>query len=126
MRSLLRERNPRIGWWIDNDPIRFYYGCDPYEVDYFSKIGIVAPWVGLSLEPVSLPNPAILVIELPTKWMMEQMDQRLQGHSEAQKSRLLVRDLYTKWTRFDHQYYTGLKIHIVKQVPARYIAGFMR
>lgn len=131
MKRILWNSYPTIGFWIENDPVRFYYGVDLTSIDNIAKRGIVAPdhgWIELSIDPITAIEPtfeACLVVDLPTRWMMERMDQRLRGNPEYLKSRLLNKDLYTKWTRLDIEYYASLQIHIANVVPSRYIIGFM-
>lgn len=52
------NRNPQIGWWMDNDPIRLYHGTHERNLDSIIKNGISAPssgptagWVSLAIEP---------------------------------------------------------------------------
>ena len=49
---------PKIGWWLDNDPVTFYHGTHERNLEFIMKNGIVAPkegatanWVSLALEP---------------------------------------------------------------------------
>lgn len=51
-------RAPKIGWWLDNDPIRFYHGTHIRNIKYVEENGLVAPtegstagWISLALEP---------------------------------------------------------------------------
>lgn len=133
MKRLLWVRNPDIKFWIDNDPVRLYYGIDQLELLWIETNGIrnwKTRWVPLSLEPNTAlkitDNALVVVIDLPTKWMMEHMDQRLGGNREADKRRLLDRKLYSKWKRPDFEYYAGLQINIANFVPKRYITDFMK
>ena len=50
--------NPKIGWWLDSDPVTFYHGTHIRNIDYISKHGLTAPtegstagWVSLAIEP---------------------------------------------------------------------------
>lgn len=52
------DKNPKIGWWLDNDPIRFYHGTHIRNLDYVEENGLLAPtsgdtagWISLALEP---------------------------------------------------------------------------
>lgn len=134
MKRLPWIRNPDIKFWIDNDPVRLYYGIDQLELEWIETNGIrnwKSRWVSLSLEPntallKNTDNALVMVIDLPTKWMMEHMDQRLGGNREGDKRRLLDRELYNKWIRPDFEYYAGLQIYIANFVPERYITGFMK
>lgn len=51
-------KNPKIGWWLDNDPCYFFHGTHINNLDFISKNGLVAPtegstagWISLALEP---------------------------------------------------------------------------
>lgn len=52
------SRFPKIGWWLDNDPVTFYHGTHEKNLPFILKHGIVAPttgatahWVSLAIEP---------------------------------------------------------------------------
>lgn len=52
------DKNPKIGWWLDNDPIRFYHGTHIRNIEYVEENGLLAPtsgdtanWISLALEP---------------------------------------------------------------------------
>src|SRR5882757_6966250 len=135
MRRSKWSNDPKIGFWIDNDPIRLYYPTSILFIDEIDKNGITAPsdgWVSLYLDPYSalkslnMPGPGqvIVVCDITTKWMMDHMDQLLKGNSETDKNRLLSKETYLKWSRKDYEYYTDLVIHIANLIPRRYISGF--
>lgn len=50
--------NPKIGWWLDSDPVTFYHGTHIRNIDYITQHGLTAPkegstagWVSLAIEP---------------------------------------------------------------------------
>jgi len=52
--------NPKIGWWLDSDPVTFYHGTHINNLEFIQKNGIVAPtegptagWVSLALDPMT-------------------------------------------------------------------------
>ena len=52
------DKNPKIGWWLDNDPIRFYHGTHMKNTEWVEQNGLLAPtegstagWISLALEP---------------------------------------------------------------------------
>ncbi len=52
------NNNPKIGWWLDNNPVRFYHGTNIKNLEGILDEGIYAPssgptsgWVSLALEP---------------------------------------------------------------------------
>lgn len=52
------QGNPKIGWWLDNDPVTFYHGTHKKNIPFILENGIIAPkegptagWVSLALEP---------------------------------------------------------------------------
>jgi hypothetical protein len=128
VRRLRWERYPKIGFWLDNDPLRFYHSANDLDFQKIQNHGLSFPhgWVILNLEPYSLEQEYVLVIDLPLRWMYHHMDQRFTNMKEIQKNRLLRKELYIKWKRFDYQYYYGLQIRISNIVPARYVTGVMR
>jgi hypothetical protein len=132
MKRVLWDRNPTINFWIENDPIRFYYGT-PLIPERFQRTGIMTPsrWVSLSLVADRElrrvgEDGHILVIELPTRWMMDHMNPRLDGNDKTEKDHLLEKELYTKWTGTDSSYYAETTIRIANLVPSRYIIGFTK
>jgi len=49
---------PKIGWWLDNDPVTFYHGSHMRNLQSIIENGLAAPtegytagWVSLALEP---------------------------------------------------------------------------
>lgn len=132
MRKLLWESNPKIGFWINNDPIKLYYGT-PFNPDIIAKIGIIAPtkrWVSMNIDPYTaqekIGDGFVIVTEIPMNWLFPRMDQRLGDNTNAEKERLLRKELYDKWSREDWRYYLNTEIHVVNSVPSRYIVGFMQ
>lgn len=52
------DSRPKIGWWLDNNPVRFYHGTHIRNLEGILENGIYAPkegytagWVSLALEP---------------------------------------------------------------------------
>jgi hypothetical protein len=52
------NKNPKIGWWLDNNPIRFYHGTHIRNIEFVEENGLLAPttgdtagWISLALEP---------------------------------------------------------------------------
>lgn len=115
----------RIGFWINQPTVRLYYGIMSDAVNRVTVRGIQGRWITLNLEPLSIDdNDTILVIDVPARWLMEHMDQRLEGNSEERKRRLLSQAEYENWKGTDFQYYFSAKIRIANLVPSRYITGY--
>lgn len=126
MKKLRWQRNPQIGFWLDKDPIRLYYGADGLDLDQVYKQGIIGlQWLDCYLDPYSPDSETLLVIEVPMRWLYPHMDQRFGGNKEEKRKRLLQKVLYIKWTRFDYLYYRDAKIRIAKAIPPRFILGYM-
>ena len=56
--QLTSNWRPKIGWWLDNDPVTFYHGTHKSRLDGILEKGLMAPeygptagWVSLALEP---------------------------------------------------------------------------
>jgi hypothetical protein len=54
----INQWHPKIGWWLDNDPVTFYHGTHESRLEGILKDGLHAPetgptagWVSLALEP---------------------------------------------------------------------------
>lgn len=57
-KQLKWNNNPKIGWWLDKDPVTFYHGTHRDNLKsildngiYAPKTGPTAGWVSLALEP---------------------------------------------------------------------------
>ena len=57
-RELPYEKFPKIGWWLDSDPVTFYHGTHARNKDWILQNGLHAPtegstagWVSLAIEP---------------------------------------------------------------------------
>jgi len=48
------NKNPQIGWWLDNDPVTFYHGTHMRNIEGILKHGIFAPSEGPTAGKVSL------------------------------------------------------------------------
>ncbi len=131
MKKIAWDRNPKINWWLENDPVRFYHNITLSNLPIVSKEGIKAATSGpeagnvsLFLEPnsaiVKKEDQAILIVDLPLRWMFSHMSRRMDG----EKNRLTNKDQYEKWTRTDHEYYKGSMLRIRNLVPRRFIVGF--
>jgi hypothetical protein len=134
--------NPKIGWWIDQDPLVVYCTADYFDIDAISKAGIIAPTTGIASGSVILTidpytaydngsylgiakRRAIVKIEMPMKWAFDRMNKSLRGNNKEQINRLLLKERYDAWQRTDVEYYTGAVILIVNHVPSRFIKGYM-
>lgn len=152
------NRNPNIGWWLDQEPIRLYHGTNIKNLPVIDRQGIKAPtsgstagWVSLAIEPytsfgyasmsgaggetnfraakakpvyVPAEDRAILIIELPLRWMLQHMNKEMRGNIERTKNKLIDKDQYEKWSRFDHEYYESTEVRIGNNVPRRFIIGY--
>lgn len=126
MKVIRWQRKLDIGFWINQNPVRFYYGIISDRMSEVKSQGIKGRWIPLYLEPYSLSNDdVILVIDMLPRFLMEHMDKRLTGNTSLQKDRLLSEEIYDKWTRYDRYYYDGCRILIDSLVPSRYITGYM-
>jgi len=123
VKQLRSNRNPKIGFWLDNDPVRLYIGAQLEDLHDISNDGVRLPnhrWVTTYLEPNSV------VLDIPMKWLFPNMDQRFTGNRESDKNKLLQKPLYYQWKRFDYEYYCGLKVKIMSVIPPRFVAGYMK
>ena len=57
-KKVTMSRFPKIGWWLDHDPVTFYHGTHEKHVKSIIKTGLRAPsegstagWVSLAIEP---------------------------------------------------------------------------
>jgi hypothetical protein len=58
LKKIPYDKYPDIGWWLDQDPIRFYHGTHIKNTEWVEKNGLLAPesgstagWISLALEP---------------------------------------------------------------------------
>lgn len=130
MRKFQWENDPKIGFWIENDPVRLYVGT-PFSPDIIAKTGIVAPrkrWVSAMLDPYTAQSRVgdgfVIILEVPLNWLFARMDQRLGDNTKKEIDRLLIKEIYLKWTLPDSQYYANTEIRVANHIPARYIIGY--
>ena len=62
IRKIPFVRLPKIGWWLDNDPITVYHGTHIRNIDWIEKNGLVPPTEGYTAGVVSL------ALEPNTSW----------------------------------------------------------
>lgn len=138
-RKLKWNNRPDIGWLIESDTIRLYYGTDIRNTKKIFKEGIYANTDGYVLcaaEPntaqlhsvirilseskqtdhsISNNQKAIFIVDVPKKYTN-------QINSEA---RLYDKELYESWGKSDIEYYALVDVKIKNHIPVDWIKGYM-
>jgi hypothetical protein len=138
MKIIAWQNNPDIGWWLDNEPLKLYFGCSNTDVPNIDRGGIRSLSTGpnafaisVSLDPgtayskinsnVMQKDRAVLHVRVPLRWFMSAFDSDLSGVRD--KQRLLDKDMYEKFTRSDLDYYKGFQVRIRSNIPRRFVVG---
>lgn len=154
------NKNPTIGWWLDQDPITFYHGTHKDRVDDILRSGLRAPvegptagWVSLALEPstargyasmhggessfrkaggkaqhIPMQDRRVLVIQIPKEEVLSKMA-AARGNMDNERDKLTNEERYRKWVasgKTDQEYYALTEIRMPKEVPSKYIKGWMQ
>jgi len=143
--------SPKIGWWLDNDPITFYHGTHIRNKEYVEKEGLMSSegWVSLALEPntafgyasmsgvggeknfrksttkveyVKPKDRIVFVVRLPKSLILKKMAPE-RGAMQSTKTKLVNKSEYEGWKKSDQEYYALTEIRIPKVEP-KYIVGF--
>lgn len=151
MKQLRWNKNPDIGWWLDNDPITFYHGTHIDNLESIKKNGIISDdYISLALEPYTAHGYAammggeksftqagkkaktvppeervVLVIKIPKDVVLKNMAPE-RGAMQSTKGKLTDKSLYDIHKGNDHQYYQLTEIRMPKKIDSRYIVGWMK
>lgn len=146
--------NPTIGWWQDADVLRMYHGTNIDHLESFAREGLNRPdprtkLYSLAFEPftarafavmggearflasksksqvVPENKRAVIVFDIPLKWINTHSDENLGGNDALHKERLLNKKLYDDWDSNDQQYYQFCELRVKAAVPAKYMSGYM-
>lgn len=146
---------PEIGWWLDNDPVRFYHGTHERNLQNILESGIQASetgYVSLALEPytahgyaamsgaggeldfrkaganvVNTPHDkrVVIIVDLPQAYFLPKMAPA-RGAIEKTRDRLKDKTKYENWQSSDIEYYSQLEIRLPNNVPPKYITGWTK
>lgn len=148
------DGNPNIGWWQSANPLRMYHGTNVDNLISFAREGLNRPdprtkLYSLAFEPFtarafavmggearflankskSLLVPenkrAVIVFDIPIKWIFAHADENLGGNDPLHKERLLNKELYDNWDSSDQQYYQLCELRVTAPVPPKYMSGYM-
>ena len=146
--------NATVGWWRNNDVLTVYHGTHVKNIESVLKNGLTVKdpttgMISLALEPstsrgyaamsgeynfrsagakakvVPIEDRVVFVLKIPMKWIEENLDPRLGGNIGMAKDKLSNKDLYDKWARTDSEYYQLTELRVKKEVPAKFIKGYM-
>ena len=126
--------DPTIGWFMDHDPLRVYYGASESDVANILENGIYADesgYVKCALEPYTahlhaMPlletydkdNRVVFVIDIPT-------NQSTSNPLYVEKGSATDKDLYESWGKSDVEFYALVDIKTPKHIPVNFIKGYM-
>lgn len=153
IKKLPWDSSPTIGWWKDKKILRMYHGTNLDHIDSFNKEGLNRPdprtkLYSLAFEPFtarafavmggeahflaskskSLVVPefkrAVIIFDIPQKWIQDNLDTYLGGNDDTHKERLTDKQIYDDWVNSDQQYYQLCELRVTVPVPAKFIAGY--
>ena len=126
--------DPVIGWFMESDPVRVYYGANESDVADILENGIYADengYVKCALEPYTahhhaMPltetydkdNRVVFVIDIPTNHTTHNP---LYIKDQAATNK----DLYESWGKSDVEFYALVDVESPKHIPVSYIKGYM-
>ena len=124
--------DPDIGWFLETDPCRIYYGTDINDVETILEKGIFADddgYVKCAMEPHTAHYHAtpltesvddnvrvIFVVDIPQDFSTANP-----LYTEFDKEK----DLYENWGKSDVEFYALTDIYVPKHIPAKFIKGYM-
>jgi len=149
------SRFPKLGWWMDNDPITFFHGTHIRNIGWVEANGLVPPKEGYTAGIVSLalePNTAWGYASMSgaggeaefrsagQKVTTTSQKERVVFVLEIPKSYILKKMLplnyatsvklndkaeYDKWTKDDQLFYALTEVKHKGAVPSKYIKAYM-
>lgn len=152
LQELPWDPDPKIGWWRDNDPIRLYHGTHISRIRDIAASGLVSStgWVSLAVDPYTargyasmtggesefrkagkrarhapMEERAVLVIEAPLGWLLENYDPSMGGNIGTARARMTDKSLYDDYDGSDYSYYALTELRVRDEVPPEYIVGYM-
>ena len=126
--------DPEIGWFLESDPIRLYYGAKENEIASILENGIYADengYVCCSLDPYTANYHAmpltesynedkrvVFVIDIPASYTAK-------NPFFVESERITDKKLYEKWGKSDVEFYALENVEVPKHIPVKFIKGYM-
>jgi hypothetical protein len=136
-RRLDWTNSPKIGWVLENNTFKLYYGTSQENLHTILKEGIQSEddgYVTCALEPHTAfaqarikdrENSAVVVIEM-SRSQREKMTRELkESISIVPGCTDLTKDLYEEWAKSDVEFYALAEVFIPVCIPAECIKGYM-
>ncbi len=130
------EDDPKIGWFMESDPITLYYGTQQNNIDAILEQGILADssgYVTCAIEPytafsqgslltesISKQKRVVFVIEMPLEFSKNNPIVVENGYEKLENG-----ELYEEWGKSDVEYYALIEAKISKLIPVNFIKGYM-
>ena len=128
------ESDPSIGWFMESNPFRVYYGAPKDEVANILENGIFADddgYVKCALEPYTAHYQAmpltescendkrvVFIVDIPTNYSIK-------NPVYTEDARVTDKELYENWGKSDAEYYALAEVCIPKHIPVTCIKGYM-
>ena len=128
------ESDPFIGWFMESNPFRVYYGAHIDEAANILENGIFADdggYIKCALEPYTAYYQAmpltesydndkrvVFVIEIPAEYSTK-------NPVYTEDIRVTDKELYENWGKSDAEYYALAEVGIPKHISIGYIKGYM-
>lgn len=125
-------QDPDIGWFLESNPCRVYYGAHQDDVADIMENGIFADddgYVKCAIEPhtahfhatpltesVENDKRVVFVIDIP-----QEFSKANPLYTEFDKEK----NLYESWGKSDAEFYALTDISVPKHIPVKYIKGYM-
>jgi hypothetical protein len=123
--------DPSIGWFMNADPVRLYYGAPTSQLKSIFENGIYANdagYVVCALDPYTAnyhvplteneDRRAIVVIDIPSSYTKNRP-----FYIESKK--ITDKDLYESWGKSDVEFYALADVEVPLHIPNKYIKGYM-
>jgi hypothetical protein len=144
-----------IGWWEDQETLTLYHGTHIKNVDAIAKTGLdrmdpTTGMISLTLDPFTargyasmsggesnfrqagqkakitpMNERAVLIFEIPTKWIVAHMDKNLGGNVGDTKKNMQDKTRFEKFTGPHSQYYQLSEFRVNTIVPPKFLKGYM-
>lgn len=126
--------DPKLGWFMESDPLTLYYGAQKKEVEAILENGIFAddsgfvtcafePYTAYSqgavlTESIDQQERVVFIIEMPLAYN--------EKHPVfVEDDKIVNKELYEEWGKSDSEYYALVEAKVAKLIPINFIKGYM-
>lgn len=126
--------DPEIGWFMESNTIRLYYGASEKDINSILENGIYADdngYVRCSLEPYTAYYHAMPLTESykEDKRVVFVMDIPASYTSKnplfIESETITNKKLYESWGKSDVEFYALADVEVPRHIPVKFIKGYM-